>query len=105
MISKTRSEPARAAWMELYRLRNLAQGVDEVAGVADEGDNRAHGNQASQCQPAAQPGQDDDKEIAKLVGERHQQQGIGVGADAPDDKLPGCACGTSRWRFRYAGRP
>ncbi len=60
----------------------LAQGRDESVGVADKGGDNAHGHESAQGQPSAQSCQNDDKQIAKLVGERHQHHGVGVGKDA-----------------------
>ena len=59
----------------------MPQRVDEIAPVGDEGHHGAHRGQPQQRQPPAQAGNRDHEQVAQLVGQRHQQQGIGVGVD------------------------
>ncbi|HEX7974368.1 MAG TPA: hypothetical protein VF498_08165 [Anaerolineales bacterium] len=63
--------PGQGGLDGVVQVGKLAQGLDEVLPVVDEGRDDAHADQALQRQPAAEPRQDDHEEVAQHIRQRH----------------------------------
>ena len=78
--------PGQGCLNRVVEIRQLAERIDEVLTVVDEGGDDTHGDEAAQGQPPTQARQDDHEQVSEDGRERHQQEGVGVGGggDAVD---------------------
>ncbi len=63
----------------IVHVRQLAQRLDEVLGIGNEGRDHPDGHETLQCEVAPQAHQHNDKEVAQHPGERHEHERVRIG--------------------------
>ena len=73
--------PCKGGLNGVVHIRKLAKGLDKVLSIDDEGGNNTDRYQPFQGNPPSNGCNDNDKEVSKNVGQRHEHHGVAVGID------------------------